>query len=77
MTTITIPVSNSENFTPSGLMHRYAKEEKKMLEARKRTAVDGRTWWCVFDTSTMKWSTSLRFGKYKTKRECQFAICER
>ena len=26
MTTITIPVSNSENFTPAGLMHRYAKE---------------------------------------------------
>lgn len=42
-----------------------------MLEPRKRTAVDGKTWWCVFDTDTMKWSTLIVFDKYKLKRDCQ------
>lgn len=45
-----------------------------MLEPRKRIALDGKTWWCVFDTDTMKWSTIILFGKYKRKRDCQFAI---
>ena len=43
-----------------------------MLEARQRTALDGKIWWCVFDTDSMKWSTL--FTKYKTKRACQEAI---
>lgn len=45
-----------------------------MLEPRKRTAIDGKVWWCVFDTKTMTWSTLICFGKYKLKKECQFAI---
>ena len=45
-----------------------------MLEPRKRTALDGKAWWCVFDTDTMKWSVIVYFGKYKLKRDCQFAI---
>ena len=45
-----------------------------MLEPRKRTALDGKTWWCVFDTDTMKWSTLTCFGKYTRKKDCQFAI---
>ena len=45
-----------------------------MLEARKRTAIDGKVWWCVFDTNKMAWSTLIVFDKYKLKRECQFAI---
>ena len=45
-----------------------------MLEARKRTAIDGKIWWCVFDTNKMAWSTLIVFDKYKLKRECQFAI---
>lgn len=45
-----------------------------MLEPRKRTALDGKTWWCVFDTDSMKWSTLIVFGKYKLKRDCQYAI---
>ena len=43
-----------------------------MLEARKRTALDGKIWWCVFDTKSMKWSTL--FTKYKRKKDCQYAI---
>lgn len=45
-----------------------------MLEPRKRTALDGKVWWCVFDTDTLKWSTLVCFTKYKLKRDCQFAI---
>ena len=45
-----------------------------MLEPRKRTALDGKVWWCVFDTESMKWSTYTCFGRYKLKRDCQFAI---
>ena len=45
-----------------------------MLEARQRTALDGKACWCVFDTDSMKWSTLTCFGRYKRKRDCQFAI---
>lgn len=45
-----------------------------MLEPRKRTALDGKTWWCVFDTNKCSWSTLICFGKYKTKRDCQMRI---
>lgn len=45
-----------------------------MLEPRKRTALDGKTWWCVFNTETLKYSTLLHFGKYKTKKDCLYAI---
>lgn len=42
-----------------------------MLEPRKRTALDGKEWWCVFDTSNMTWSTIIIFGRYRTKKACQ------
>ena len=45
-----------------------------MLEPRKRTALDGKTYWCVFNTDTMKWSTLTCFGKYTRKKDCQLAI---
>lgn len=45
-----------------------------MLEARQRTALDGKTWWCVFNIETMSWCTYTFFGKYKTKKACQNAI---
>lgn len=41
---------------------------------RKRTALDGRVWWCVYDTQEHDWSGYSCFGKYKTKKRCQFAI---
>lgn len=44
-----------------------------MLEPRKRTALYGKVWWCVFDTEKMEYNTIL-FGKYKLKRDCQYAI---
>lgn len=40
----------------------------------KRTAIDGKTWWCVYDTQRHCWSTYLCHGKYKTRKACQIAI---
>ena len=48
--------------------------EKDKLEPRKRTAADGRTWWCVYNTTKNEWSTITYFGKYRTKCSCKFAI---
>lgn len=45
-----------------------------MFEPRKRIALDGKTWWCVFDIEKMEWSTLTFFGKYKTKKACQSDI---
>lgn len=47
-----------------------------MFEPRKRTALDGKTWWCVYNTKNYEWSTLVCFGKYKTKKDCQYAINE-
>lgn len=45
-----------------------------VYEPRQRTALDGKIWWCVFNTYTKTWSTFACFGKYKTKKACQYAI---
>lgn len=45
-----------------------------MLEPRKRIALDGRVWWCVFDVDKGNWSSLSCFGKYKLKKDCQFVI---
>lgn len=44
------------------------------FEPRKRTYIDGKVWWCVYDTKENRWSTYLYHGKYKTKKECEYAI---
>ena len=44
---------------------------KNMLEPRKRTALDGKAYWCVFDTNKGSWSTLTCFGKYARKKDCQ------
>ena len=41
---------------------------------RKRIAIDGRLWWCVFDETTKDWSTYLCFTKYRRKKDAQYAI---
>ncbi len=44
------------------------------FEPRKRTALDGKVWWCVYDTKENRWSTYLYHGKYRTKKDCIYAI---
>ena len=45
-----------------------------MLEPRKRTALDGKTWWCVFDIEHQTWSALTIFGKYRTRKACRLDI---
>lgn len=40
----------------------------------KRTAVDGKVWWVVYDAKQQDYSHIVYFGKYKTRTGCQFAI---
>ena len=49
--------------------------EKTNLVPAKRTALDGRVWWVVFDDASGKYSTLLCFGRYKTRKAAQIAIC--
>lgn len=58
---------------------RISKSDKTSVKASnlipsQRTAVDGKTWWVVYDTDTKNYSTLTCFGKYKTKKDCQYAI---
>lgn len=46
----------------------------KRFEPTKRTALDGKRWWVVYDRKENKYSTYTCHGKYKTKWECQFFI---
>lgn len=45
-----------------------------MFIPKKRTALDGKVWWCVYDTCENKFSTFTCFGRYRTKFDCQIAI---
>ena len=45
------------------------------FKAIKRTALDGKTWWVIYDTKLNKYTTILALGgKYKTKRDAENAI---
>lgn len=44
------------------------------FEAARRTAIDGKIWWCVYDHLTNCWSTFLCHGKYRTRKEAQEKI---
>ena len=43
-------------------------------KAARRRALDGVLWWCVYDLENHRWSTDLRHGKYRTKKEAEYAI---
>lgn len=45
-----------------------------MLIARKRTAIDGKVWWCVYDTVQKRFSTLTCFGMYQTKKAAETDI---
>ena len=46
----------------------------KRFIPKKRTALDGRVWWCVYDTVRGGWSTFCCHGKYKTRKHAQERI---
>ena len=50
----------------------YKKESR--FEPRQRTSLDGKVWWVVYDRYKQEFSSLTCFGKYKTKKDCQWAI---
>lgn len=46
----------------------------KRFEPRKRTALDGRVWWCVYDNERHAWSAFLCHGRYRTRKAALYAI---
>ena len=50
------------------------KKPQPRLIPTKRTALDGLVWWVVFDTQTRRCSTRPCFGRYRRKKDCQWAI---
>ena len=44
------------------------------FEPRKRTALDDKIWWCIYDTKEKRWSSYLCHGKYKKKKDAEIAI---
>lgn len=44
------------------------------LNLEKRTALDGKTCWCVFDTKENKFVICAYFKEYRRKIDCQNAI---
>lgn len=48
--------------------------DPSIYEPRQRTALDGKVWWVPYDTKNKKYSTIVRHGRYKTKKECQYDI---
>lgn len=49
--------------------------ESSRFSPTRRTAIDGKEWWVVYDNKEKKYTTLLPIGgKYKTKKDCQYAI---
>lgn len=44
------------------------------FKAVKRNAIDGITWWVVWDKALHKYSTWTCFGRYRRKKDCDIAI---
>lgn len=49
-------------------------ESKNRFVAVKRTALDGKVWWVVFDNKHNKVSTLTCFGRYRRKKACEWHI---
>lgn len=49
-------------------------KDKKRYIPIKRTALDGKVWWLVYDIIEKKYSTFICHGRYKTKKECEARI---
>lgn len=43
-------------------------------KAVKRTALDGKTWWVIWDNEKGCYSTRMDHGKYKRKKDAEYRI---
>lgn len=48
-------------------------KEERFIPA-KRQALDGKTWWVVYDNKRKEYSTYVCHGRYKRKKDCVFYI---
>lgn len=53
--------------------YKYFTFQKRFVPT-KRTALDGKVWWVVYDNWRRNYSSYLFHGKYKTKKACENAI---
>lgn len=45
------------------------------LQAKKRTAIDGKSCWCVYDMDKRTWTTDVVLcGRFSTRKSCERAI---
>lgn len=44
------------------------------FKAVKRTAMDGKIWWVVWDKARKEYSALVCFGRYRRKKDCDHAI---
>lgn len=67
-------MSKKKNMTYEGRMMvgRPCAGQRRYVAA-KRTALDGKVWWCVFDHKKNKYVG----GKYKHRRDCEYGIGHR
>lgn len=50
-------------------------KEKQKFEPRKRTGLDGKVWWEIWDAWENRWSTLvMHMCRFKTKKAAQFHI---
>ena len=51
------------------------KMNNSQFEARKRRAIDGQYWWCIWDRTRKNWSVWYGlYGKYRTKHQAEVTI---
>ena len=55
-----VEINGQKYMTMVDLRRLYAK--CKRFEARPRTAIDGKRWWCVWDHKTGDWCSLLRLA---------------
>ena len=41
---------------------------------KKRTALDGKMWWAIYDNKCGRFSSLIGHGRYQTRRDAQLCI---
>ena len=68
-----VEINGQKYMTTVDLGRLYAK--RKRFEARQRTAIDGKRWWCVWDHETGDWcSLLLLAGCHSTRKAAVVSI---
>lgn len=49
-------------------------KQQKRFMAVKRTALDGKSWWVVYDKAINNYSHYICWSRYQTKKDCEYYI---